>query len=136
MEDLGDLLYILFAIVGVVFSILKKNNKKARKVTPPIDAGDEFSDSDEDEIPGFGNIFGEQPKAEPPKPVTAQETVEKKTPDPSMEEKKRQLENISRIKKTKPMVVEEEEVDEEKLEQDFNLRQAVIYSEILKRPQF
>ena len=45
MEDLGDLLYILFAIVGVVFSILKKSNKKAREATPPISTETEDSDS-------------------------------------------------------------------------------------------
>ncbi len=131
MEDLGDFLYIIFAIIGVVFSLLTKN-KKAKKATPPIK--NEVNDPFEENQPSFENIFGtEKPPGVKPEAV---KQPEKSKTEVSIEEKKKQMDSkMSRIKSKKR--TKEEEVEMESLDEgiSFNLREAVIYSEILKRPE-
>jgi len=70
-----------------------------------------------------------------PEPVVVPEPVKKKEVVNSFEEKKREMNSrFSRIKKDPPLKEETvNEISEEK-ENWFNLRKAVIYSEILKRP--
>ncbi|WP_143525052.1 hypothetical protein [Labilibacter marinus] len=140
MEDFGDLLYIVFAIIGVVYSIIKKNNKKAKESTPPIaPIEDEEEDYSGDGIPSFDQIFG---RTEAPKPAVVPEQKVVQPADNSVQAKKKQLEdNIHRFKSAKAKSkLKTEESEEEIIEHEtgynFNLRQAVIYSEVLKRPEF
>lgn len=133
MDDFGSIIYIVFTIIAIVFSIMRKSNQKAKPTPPsvPTGSGDPFDEA----LPTFENIFGGENKNPVPEPVVATEPVKKKEVVNSFEEKKREINSrFSRIKKDTPL--KEETVNEiyEEKENWFNLRKAVIYSEILKRP--
>ncbi|MGQ1787313.1 MULTISPECIES: hypothetical protein [unclassified Saccharicrinis] len=138
MEDFGDLLYIVFAIIGIVYSLMKKNSRKAEQATPPIMSEDEEGETFDEPIPGLEKELSDEPGIEQPKPVFVQEHAMQREPDRAMEEKKRQMEKtFTRIKSTqlKPEI-KEEEWQKEPEGIDFDLRKAVVYSEILKRPEY
>ncbi len=135
MEDLGDLLYIVIAVIGVVYSIIKKSNK-AKQSTPPIMENDEVEQPFETHEPTFERVFESGVE---PKPVVVQESRGQKKSDLTIEEKKKQIErNFAKFKSTKDSVEESnnKELDVLQPTLNFNLRQAVIYSEILKRPEY
>ncbi len=134
MDDLGNILYILFAIAAVIFNIMRKG-KQAKPSTPPVDTKDPF----EDIIPKFEQMFKPEEKAQHKQVNINSEKKSKKEPKPVLndfEEKKRQIQaKVNRIpnKKTKETLIEVEEISEPGW---FNAREAIIYSEILKRPEF
>ncbi len=140
MEDLGDFLYVIFAIIAVVYSVIKKGAQKAKEATPPIfeqDEDDEAFEADDRTIegpPGTRATLVQPATTFPGEPLKA------RVLDNAMEEKKRQMErNFSRIKRTsnfKKTVEEEEDFTGTSFMSEFDLRQAVIYSELLKRPEF
>ncbi|GAF02402.1 hypothetical protein [Saccharicrinis fermentans] len=150
MEDLGDFLYIIVAIIGIVYSIAKKNNKKAQETPPPIIAEeDDFWDEEpliiqkeETETPVFQKEVPVSKYSERPKDFFVREPAKQREPDKAMIEKKKQMANsYTRVKNTptkqKVQEVElQEQADLEASTMDFDLKQAVIYSEILKRPEF
>jgi hypothetical protein len=134
MDDFGTIIYIIFTILAIVFSILKKSNQ-AKPTEERTDEHDPF----EEPIPSFEKIFGMEKKEEP-KPVQKietskqnQETVQsfkekKKLVDTSIQQRN----NLADHKKRK-----EKEADLQKEKGSwFNAREAIIYSEILKRPEF
>jgi hypothetical protein len=131
MDDLGTIIYIIFMILAIVFSILKKSNH----TKPPEESVDEH-DPFEETIPSFEKIFGME-KREEPKPV--QKNV---TPKPEQEtiqsfkEKKKQMASIQRIDKQAELKKEKDADMHEEKDSWFNARDAIIYSEILKRPDF
>jgi len=147
MEDLGDYIYIIIAIVGFIYSIAKKNNKKAQPTTPPIIAEeDDFWEEEpvivQDAPPVSHKEKPVSTHSERPNEFFVREPAKQREPDKAMIEKKKQMANsYTRIKKTpvsQPVQQEElqEQAENEGKSMDFNLKQAVIYSEILRRPEF
>ncbi len=135
MDDLGNILYILFAIAAVVFNIMRKGKQDKTSTPPPVDTKDPF----EDIIPKFEQMFKPEEKAQYEPVKINIEKKPKKEPKPVLndfEEKKKQIQaRVNRIpnKKTKETLIEVEEISEPGW---FNAREAIIYSEILKRPEF
>ncbi len=143
MDDFGTIIYILLTIVAIVFSFMKKANADKANGVPPVDSNDPFDEV----IPSFEKMFETQEEDEDGKELV-EETVQtakprtfmqSKTPANSavnlFQERMRQMEsNMKRVEKVKtPLVVED--LEEEK-KSWFNAREAIIYSEILKRPEF
>jgi len=146
MDDLGTILYLVFAVLAAVFSMIKKNNQRKKTNSPTPSAEPDSGSVLDDLLPEFKKLFDE-PRTEPtpvenfePDP----ELFKKPEPKPreiTIEEKKRQLDRISTLdtkakaanktKQQKPI-----EVEDETEENWFNARQAIIYSEILKRPEY
>lgn len=131
MDDFGSIIYIVFTIIAVVFSIMKKNKQKEKTTTIPTESSDPLNEV----LPTFEKIFGNEKLNPVPKPVDISEPIKKKEVVNSFEAKKREMESrFSRIKKEKPVEKEISKESSEEQETYFNLRKAVIYSEILRRP--
>jgi len=134
MDDLGNILYILVAIAAVIFNISRKG-KKAKPSTPPVETKDPF----EDLIPKFEQLFKPEVKnQENPVSVSPKKDI-KQEPKPVLNDFKEKLKQVhsktNRIPniKTKEILIE---VIEDSEPGWFNAREAIIYSEILKRPEF
>ncbi len=140
MEDLGDILYVIFAIIAVVYSFIKKGAQKAKEATPPIFEQDEDDESFEADDRTIEGSPGSKETVMQTVPSYNQEPIKARVLDNAMEEKKRQMEqNFSRIKRTSDIRKEtkqEEVYSGTDFMNDFDLREAVIYSEVLKRPDF
>ncbi|SMO61181.1 hypothetical protein SAMN06265379_103360 [Saccharicrinis carchari] len=140
MENLGDLLYIVFAIIAVFYSFIKKNAQKAKEATPPIFEEDEDGEGFEPDDRTIEGAPGTRATVVQPAAMYPDQPLKERVLDNSMEEKKKQMEqSFSRIKRTsdikKTIELEEEESTGGYIK-DFDLRAAVIYSELLKRPEF
>ena len=144
-----DFIYLIALIAWVAFAFYRKSQKKseaARKEqqrTQPREISSPF--------PTMKDIFGDEPSAEPlPVPVTQTATSDGMAPPLEETEfaKEYKLSGITSVeeldsplilKKTEYADLQEDEIsDENLLIQDWragvDLRQAVIYSEILNRP--
>ncbi|MCW3805153.1 hypothetical protein [Plebeiibacterium marinum] len=136
MDDLGNLLYILFAIVAVVFNIWKKGKQVKPNTPPPTDNNDPF----EEVLPDFEQLFGrkEKVKTEPDihqeVPAPKKEVINK-----SQDEWKKRLQQaedrLKRVAKKEPISLQVES-ESKNSSGWFDARKAIIYSEILKRPDF
>lgn len=132
MEDFGDILYILAMLAALVFSALRKKKKvKEQSRVPDQPAHSPFDplEEEDDVLADLKELFKPEKKAEP-EPVFVKEEPQK-------------VQLPKKYKATretiKPEAIElislnddyhEFEFDKENLD----LRQAVIYSEILNRP--
>lgn len=167
-EGFGNYLYIIFAVVYVIYSIIKAG-KKVTKNRPTIDptrqpsptinpptsspipeqsGGDELKKMLE-EMLGGGDETEEipekpvlQPKPVPvfekPKPIEVKTRPQPK-PRPVLSEEKPSTPAHAPAFIAHPEVVKQafsEPLSEEEAGNDFDVRQAVLYSEILKRPQY
>ncbi len=145
MDDLGNIFYILFAIVAIIFNVMRKGKKANPSTPPPVD-NDNNNDPFEDMIPKFEQLFKPEESPKPQPEVITTPVAEKKAPKfkpkpqppvNDFEEKKRQLQSVTtRIPKQKttekPIKISSEHTESSW----FDAKQAVIYSEILKRPEF
>lgn len=129
MDNLGDLLYLLFVIGAVVLSFLKKKYQaqQPQKPTPAHEAGEEELEWPEE----LRRIFGHPESASPPKPGFAQSVS-----SPLVREFAKPATGLhtTLANRTKSNVVEVDEIDEKFVLSDADWPKAVIYSEILKRP--
>ncbi|TLX77786.1 hypothetical protein E9993_03830 [Labilibacter sediminis] len=133
MDDFGTIIYIIFTIIAVVFSIIKKSNQKTNPTTPP--ASTDSFDPFEEDIPSFESIFGEKQTPPTPEPVASSKPTKPTKVLDELEKKKKEIDDrFARIKKTDVSHKQEVEDISKQDERWFNLREAVIYSEILKRP--
>ncbi len=140
MDDLGNIFYILFAIVAVVFNIMRKGNKAKPSTPPPVEKNDPF----EDMIPKFEQLFKpEESEATQPEVDQNQTTIKKQQPivkpEPVLNDfeiRKQQLQSREKWIPKKEKVNEPIEVRSDSAPHWFNAKQAIIYSEILKRPEF
>lgn len=166
-DGFGNYLYIIFAVVYVIYSIIKAGKKVTQNrptvnkgpqpsptVQPPT-ARPEPSDTGGDEIKkmleellGGGEeetvpekqvlIPKPQPVQQKPKTVRPVSHAQQKPVQPAYQT--RQKEPIAPAAfRAHPEIVQKvfnEPVQEEEVAIDFDIRQAVIYSEILKRPQY
>jgi len=146
---MDDIIYLIALIAWVAFAFYRKSQKKAeaakqvQPVPPPRDISSPF--------PTMKDIFGEEPSIElEPVPVTKPATTDGMAPqlvetDFEMEYKRRGIRSVEEVDNQYFLkniehadLQEDESQDEIYMIKDcrarFNLRQAVIYSEILNRP--
>ncbi len=138
MDDFGTIIYIIFTIIAIVFSIIKKSNQKRQDTPAPSSSNDPFDEV----IPDFEQLFKSE-KGETEKTLQMESVKEvvkptqAKTTAHEFQEKMKQMESkMSRISSRNKIKREEEETSSEESKSWFNARQAIIYSEILKRPDF
>ncbi|TAJ14642.1 hypothetical protein DMA11_04530 [Marinilabiliaceae bacterium JC017] len=138
MENgIGEILYIVAMLAIFVFSAYKKSQQAKKKVTPPNQTPHVPDPMDEEDImkelkdlfqpqqPGKATVPVEK---KPVQPVVPTDTNKYAKPQAKISERK-----ISREIKVE---LEEEGEGNHILDEDFDLRKAVIYSEILKRPGY
>ncbi|WP_430810646.1 MULTISPECIES: hypothetical protein [unclassified Carboxylicivirga] len=130
MDDLGNILYVLAMLAALVFSALKKKKQVDKSPPVPGEERPEFDPMAEDDIMGeLRELFQSKAKEEQPvvrpavkkEPVRFEKDLTKQVGKPKV-----------MVKKKEPIrLIEDDEVYEQ---EQIDLRQAVIYSEILKRP--
>ena len=145
---------IIYLLIGIVYLIYKawgsiKPSKKPAQYQPDRDRDEEYTQPE----PPQSNIEtiletilkGEIPEQEPTYSSPYQvENFEEYTPNPAYEKKLQELKNqkpssLDSISSIEGVSMIEDEIDEIQFEEqeelsDFELRQAVIFSEILRRP--
>lgn len=132
MDDFGDILYILVLLGGLIFSIYKKSKQGKQGSPMPSDTSSESFDPMDEEIniEDLRDLF--KPRKPEPVPVTP-----KPAPAPKMKPTKQDVTRV-RVKPKSTDPLEVIDLDEESSSdigyENIDLRQAVIYSEILKRP--
>ncbi len=133
MDDIGNILYILAMLAALVFSAYKKQKQTKKQVPMPEDEPPTYHPMDEENIVEELRELFQKPKVEKPAPVVKPAAVARpavvrqpmvKVVQPVKPKEKEEL-KIEVIEDVDDMVFDREQID---------LRQAVIYSEILKRP--
>ena len=134
MDDFGDILYILAMLAALVFSAIKKSKQSKKRPAAPVETQpDPFDPMEEDEpiIQDLRDLF----KPKPVKPQPVPEVSKVKTEQAKPFQKASLSQTPKRSTKTLDIIdIDETTEDNEFLEDGIDLRQAVIYSEILKRP--
>ena len=132
MEDFGDIFYVLAMLAALVFSAFKKQRKGKRNVATPQETDKRYDPMQEEDIlEDLKDLF--QPKEQKQtKPALKKE--EPKTPPLQT-----QTTNASTILKSRKRQIDHKPVEDNEIGFEFNkeeidLRQAVIYAEILNRP--
>ncbi len=135
MDNFGDILYILAMIAAFVYSVYKKQKKAKNNVPTPQDANQpQYNDTKEGDIlEELKELLQQKEKKH------SQPPVEKKAPlvVPLHMQAKRNVKKTVTLPKQNFMEdnpIEAEEIGIEFDKEQIDLRQAVIYSEILKRP--
>ena len=138
--DIGDLLYVLIMVVALVFSFIKKAKGKEQRPNAHIPEH-EVEDTLSEVFPTFKQIWEEQKVPEPPKVRTFPPPVQhqRKVIDKGVRIKDRKT-ITSGLKKrdTHKVFLDEDENNEIPYwnKEPIDLQKAVIYSEILKRPDY
>jgi hypothetical protein len=138
MDDLGNILYILVAIAVVIFNIIKKGKQASASTPPPVEKNDPF----EDMIPKFEQLFkpdSEVKTSSSSFPQKKERKDVKVKPQPVLndfEEKRKQVQSRVHTIPKKETTKEPIQVLTDSAPNWFNAREAIIYSEILKRPEF
>lgn len=142
MEDIGDILfYIIAAVIGLVTTLGRKKKKPAGTPLPAKDEEtgdieylDEEQEYDIDEEP-----FTDQERVISYEP-TYQYSFDHGNEGDFIEPIAEKLESLEKSQISEEEILKEEIVDNIEEEEDiisyFDLRQAVIYSEILKRNDY
>ncbi len=155
-----DFIYILIGVAWLVYSVYKSQNKtRAAKKQPVRDYDQESGDGHHS---GGGHQQGRKPQAfeellseilgEEPKPApvvvpkadySPQEKLKRKSYDNYFETTRNtktpeSVEYNKRRASSVPSGIEEhfDDIEEQEYQYDFDIRKAVIYSEILKRPDY
>lgn len=147
-ESIGDIIYILVMVIALVYSIIAKA-KKVEHEAPVVPHRDKVDD-DENYYPTFNEwLTGEKEievVTDPTPPIPKKEPYKRRS----------SLDDYQHLKQDKPQkgwknpphtppnvvskrlsTIEDEEFEEVVLFKDpHDLRKAIIYSEILKRPSF
>jgi hypothetical protein len=152
-DSLGDILYILVMIGALIFSVIKKSRNAGRngEVVPEH----EVEDYSDDTLPPFREWFDDEAIKKPPReyqnepeiePMQAEklqhQKLQYKKPDYQSIKKSdslRRPERITRITRKpvhKSLAEETDSYDKDSVwdAENFDLKQAIIYSEIIKRP--
>lgn len=130
MEDLGDIIYVVAMIIAVAYSAFRKAQKNKRTSPLPNEDRHPLDDSMDEEEPYIDDLR-ELFKPQAPKPVT--EPVKEKPKTQPLFQQAQREKVVS--KPIKVVDLETKQEEEPEFEQDqIDLRQAVIYSEILNRP--
>jgi len=144
MEDIGDILfYIIAAVIGLVTTLGRKKKKKPAGAPAPVEyeeAGDMDYPDEEQEYDIDDDPFTEQERVISYEP-TYQYSFDPENEGGFIEPIAEERENAEKSPiSEKEEIVEKEVADkieeEDDLLSDFDLRKAVIYSEILKRNDY
>ncbi len=153
-DGLGDILYLVAMAALFIFSSIMKS-RKAKKNLPPQPAPEKFDpweDEEEDTTPTFEDIFRTQPTTNIPEPTPAPVVAKSRTDlVKEREEITRQMfaaqQPVASDQRKQPADVavgsgfEYSEVDGTHDTdsywdyEEFDLKKAVVFSEILKRPE-
>ncbi len=138
-EGLGDILYFLAMIAFFVISAIAKSKKEKKKVVPPsVPAGYPDESSEQSEFPWLDEAFEENEE-----PLMTEEPVPEPKPVPDFRRASADRMAASNIQMKAPREhkifiyseVEGSESDGSYWdEEEFDLKKAMIFSEILKRP--
>ena len=142
--ELGDLVYILVGVVALLFSFIKKSKNRGR-LEESLPQYEQESNFDLEEV--LQTVFNtpestktnkiEIPKLEK-KPVY--ESKYKRMSYENRHQNRKIITSSLKKRKEPTIFLEEKEKEEEKKiywsEENFDLHKAVIYSEILKQPNF
>ncbi|WP_430814614.1 hypothetical protein [Carboxylicivirga sp. RSCT41] len=135
MDDIGNILYILAMLAALIFSAYKKQKQSKRPMQAPDEPMRPETESmgEEDVFEELRELF-QNPKPKP-QPVVQEPKVVKKEMPLHMQ-KKEVLKKTEHAKEepVKLVSIDEESEGFEFDKEQIDLRQAVIYSEILKRP--
>jgi len=133
-ERIGDILYLLALVAFFVFSSIMKSKKHKKNIPQPEPASEESHENEQEEFPtnfdDFPDHFDDN---------IIKEEVEIKVERPSTFQKtKTDFRKPAQPKKSEPAVITESKDESTESfwdEEEFDLRKAVIFSEILKRPE-
>ncbi|WP_439181671.1 hypothetical protein [Carboxylicivirga taeanensis] len=133
MDDIGNILYVLAMVAALVFSAFKKQKQAKKDVTLPSDPPTYHPMDEEDIVDELRELY------QKPKPKKQEPVVEKRKGfvSPFANDQRFAKAQEAQKAKKKPLKVEVLEEEGEDLafdKEQIDLRQAVIYSEILKRP--
>ena len=134
MDDFGDILYVLAMLAALVFSAIRKSKQSKKRSAAPVETQPDAFDPMEEEEPiiqDLRDLF----KPRQPKPQPVPDASEFKTE----QVKSYQQTSIPKTQRRSTKPLEVDDLDEtsgtaDLFEEGIDLRQAVIYSEILKRP--
>jgi len=152
-DGLGDILYLVAMAALFIFSSIMKA-RKAKKNPPPQPAPDQsapWADEEEETLPKFEDIFRTQPVTKVPEPAPAPVAADVRS-DIVMERERiteqmfstQQPAAMGPDNKNKQILKEEFEYSEVDGTHDsesywdyeeFDLKRAIVFSEILKRPE-
>ena len=140
--EIGDLLYVLIMVVALVFSVLKKAKGKEQRgtVTPDHEVDDSLSEI----FPTLKQIWEEQKVPEYPiTPTPFSSYVNQKENREKIKKRIRIKDRKTITSSLKKRTAQKVFLDEDENEgisywnkEPIDLRKAVIYSEILKRPDY
>ncbi|TRX72274.1 hypothetical protein [Carboxylicivirga sp. M1479] len=135
MDDLGNILYIIAMLAALVISALKKQKKaRAKEVMPDTNEPMQPSVEEEDILADLKDLF-QQSTEKKEKVVPVQKPKPKHVP--LHMQAKPQVKTKVRNVVQKPLDLKHDEYENDGFEFDkeqIDLREAVIYSEILNRP--
>lgn len=132
MDDVGNIIYVVVTIVAIVFSIIKKANASDKKATPSQ------NNQDEKTMPSFEDFFNPQKEELVTEPNITVKKVESGQ-DAFRAKMKEMDQKLVRIKKkddTNSVYKITDDKGSKKGANWFNAKDAIIYSEIMKRPEF
>jgi len=155
MDGIGEIIYIIIMVAIFIFSALRK--KKPKQDEMPVPENRESDNPFDEVLSPFKEIFGDddtasqeqKPQTEPAKADRQEKNLKDApfvkedyvfTSRTSPQDARRQRKNQAPGRQEKLKSEESENSREKKAQQNmnswFNLREAVIYSEILKRPDY
>jgi len=135
MEDFGDYFYIIAMLAAFVFSIFKKQKKAKQNVPAPHGSDQPSYDptQEEDILEDLRELFQSKEEQRP------KATVQKQAPQATPLHMRNKPSVQSPVSKPKQPIFEDNAIEDEEIgfefeKEEIDLRQAVIYSEILRRP--
>ncbi|MBR8536586.1 hypothetical protein KDU71_13510 [Carboxylicivirga sediminis] len=134
MDDIGNILYILAMLAALVFSAFKKQKQAKKQMPAPDEQAPTYHPMDEEDIVSELKELFQKPKIETPKPAVVKSP--EKNQATAFRTFKKEVKKTAPTPPPAPVILEVEELEEVSYfdKEQIDLRQAVIYSEILKRP--
>ncbi len=143
--DIGDIVYLLFVVGGVIYSFIRKQAKESKKNSPSTGAKDSFSS----EIEALFDRVNQEPRAEEPAPYSEEEEIVA-TPISELNQPKKDVNHAFVETQNKKEVAQEDltTLDGESpilnneigkttsRRRKVNIRAAIVYDAILNRPKF
>lgn len=139
----GALVYIILAVISLIVSAVSKSQNKKMPQAPTAPQPQQQEPIPAEPQPTWQreleDIFGKvltQPERKPEPVAVPVETVDSRVSEWNKYAQARESKPEEVNTKSSPEVIEEEEHHELALAEDFDLRRAVVYSEVLNRKYF